>query len=73
MTWTIPSPRGPTHEIGGRSTPAAFVHGLFITLEGAAAIAAAGALVAAVLVRPQVDRRAATLPLEGRHDRRVIT
>jgi predicted MFS family arabinose efflux permease len=55
-----------THEIGGRSTPAAFVHGFSVTLEVAAAIAAAGALVAAALVRPHVDRRAAALPMEGR-------
>jgi EmrB/QacA subfamily drug resistance transporter len=40
------------HEIGGRSTPAAFVHGFSIALEVAAAIALAGALVAVALVRP---------------------
>ena len=46
------------HEIGGRPTPAAFVHGLSVALQVAAAIAVAGALVAAVLVRPHVDRGA---------------
>jgi predicted MFS family arabinose efflux permease len=46
------------HEIGGRSTPAAFVSGLSVALEVAAAIAVAGALVAAVLMRPHVDRGA---------------
>jgi len=46
------------HEIGGRPTPTAFVHGLSVALEVAAAIAVAGALVAAVLVRPHVDRGA---------------
>ncbi len=43
------------HEAGGRSTPAAFVHGLSVTLEVGAAIAVAGALVAVALVRPHVD------------------
>jgi MFS family permease len=47
------------HEAGGRSTPAAFVHGLSVTLEVGAAIAVAGALVAVALVRPHVDRGAA--------------
>jgi EmrB/QacA subfamily drug resistance transporter len=47
------------HEAGGRSTPAAFVHGLSVTLEVAAAIAVAGALVAVALVRPHVDGGAA--------------
>jgi EmrB/QacA subfamily drug resistance transporter len=46
------------HEAGGRSTPAAFVHGLSVTLEVGAAIAVAGALVAVALVRPHVDRGA---------------
>jgi MFS family permease len=46
------------HEIGGRPTPAAFVHGLSVALVVAAAIAAAGAVIAAVLVRPHVDRGA---------------
>jgi EmrB/QacA subfamily drug resistance transporter len=44
-----------SHEIGGRSTPTVFVHGLSVALEVAAAIAAVGALVAAALVRPHVD------------------
>ena len=46
------------HEIGGRSTPAAFVHGLSVSLEVGAAVAVVGVLVAAVLVRPHVDRGA---------------
>src|SRR5215218_557673 len=43
------------HEIGGRPTPTAFVHGLSVSLEVAAAIAFAGALVALALVRPHAD------------------
>jgi EmrB/QacA subfamily drug resistance transporter len=45
-----------THEVGGRSTPAAFVDGFSVALEVAAAIALVGALVAVALVRPHVDR-----------------
>jgi EmrB/QacA subfamily drug resistance transporter len=44
------------HEIGGRQTPEAFVHGLSVALEVAAVIAMAGALVAAATVRTHVDR-----------------
>jgi MFS family permease len=44
------------HEIGGRQTPEAFVHGLSVALEVAAAIAVAGALVAVATVRTHVDR-----------------
>jgi hypothetical protein len=44
------------HEIGGRQTPEAFVHGLSIALEVAAVIALAGAVVAAATVRTHVDR-----------------
>jgi hypothetical protein len=39
------------HQIGGRRTPEAFVHGLSTALLVAAGIAFAGAVVAAVLVR----------------------
>jgi EmrB/QacA subfamily drug resistance transporter len=44
------------HEIGGRQTPQAFVHGLSVALEVAAAIALAGAVVAAATVRTHIDR-----------------
>jgi EmrB/QacA subfamily drug resistance transporter len=44
------------HEIGGRQTPEAFVHGLSMALEVAAVIALAGAVVAAATVRTHVDR-----------------
>ena len=54
------------HEIGGRSTPVAFVHGLSVALEVAAAIAVAGALIAAALVRPHVDRDAPNAHSPGR-------
>jgi EmrB/QacA subfamily drug resistance transporter len=50
------------HEIGGRRTPAAFVHGLSVALEVGAAIALLGALVAAVLVRPHVEAAPLTRP-----------
>jgi EmrB/QacA subfamily drug resistance transporter len=43
------------HEIGGRQTPQAFVHGLSVALEVAAAIALAGAVIAAATVRTHVD------------------
>jgi EmrB/QacA subfamily drug resistance transporter len=43
------------HEIGGRRTPEAFVHGLSVALEVAALIALAGAAVAAATVRTHVD------------------
>jgi EmrB/QacA subfamily drug resistance transporter len=43
------------HEIGGHSTPPAFVHGLSVALHVGAAIALAGALVALALVRPHGD------------------
>jgi EmrB/QacA subfamily drug resistance transporter len=43
------------HEIGGRQTPEAFVHGLSVALEVAAVIALAGAAVAAATVRTHVD------------------
>jgi EmrB/QacA subfamily drug resistance transporter len=42
------------HEIGGRQTPQAFVHGLSVALEVAAVIALAGAVVAAAAVRTHV-------------------
>jgi EmrB/QacA subfamily drug resistance transporter len=44
-----------THEIGGRQTPQAFVHGLSVALEVAAVIALVGAAVAAAAVRTHVD------------------
>jgi EmrB/QacA subfamily drug resistance transporter len=44
-----------THEIGGRQTPQAFVHGLSVALEVAAVIALAGAVVAAAAVRTHVE------------------
>jgi EmrB/QacA subfamily drug resistance transporter len=44
------------HEIGGRQTPQAFVHGLSVALEVAAAIAVAGAVIAAAMVRTHVER-----------------
>jgi hypothetical protein len=44
------------HEIGGRQTPQAFVHGLSIALVVAAAIAVAGALAAVMLVRTHARR-----------------
>jgi predicted MFS family arabinose efflux permease len=43
------------HEIGGRQTPQAFVHGLSVALEVAAAIAVAGAVIAAAMVRTHVE------------------
>jgi EmrB/QacA subfamily drug resistance transporter len=43
-----------THEIGGRSTPTAFVDGLSVALEVGAGIAVVGALIAFALVRPHV-------------------
>jgi EmrB/QacA subfamily drug resistance transporter len=43
------------HEIGGRQTPEAFVHGLSVALVVAAAVALAGAVVAAATVRTHVD------------------
>jgi MFS family permease len=58
-----------THEIGGRATPAAFVHGLSVALEVAAAIAVVAAIVAAALVRPHLDLGALSGPAasaEGR-------
>ena len=45
-----------THEIGGSRTPEAFVHGLSVSLEIAAAIAVAGAVVAVTTVRAHVER-----------------
>jgi len=42
------------HEIGGRQTPQAFVHGLSIALEVAAVIAVAGAVVAVAMIRSHV-------------------
>ena len=45
-----------THEIGGSRTPEAFVHGLSVSLEIAAAIAAVGAIVAVATVRAHVER-----------------
>jgi EmrB/QacA subfamily drug resistance transporter len=59
------------HEIGGRSTPAAFVHGLSVALEVAAAIAVAGAIAAAALVRPHVDRGAPDARTRRRDDERA--
>jgi len=44
-----------THEIGGRQTPQAFVHGLSVALEVGAVIALAGAAVAATMVRTHVE------------------
>jgi EmrB/QacA subfamily drug resistance transporter len=58
------------HEIGGRQTPAAFVHGLSVALEVAAAIAVAGALIAAVMVRPHVGRDAPNVHGLGRASER---
>jgi EmrB/QacA subfamily drug resistance transporter len=57
------------HEIGGRRTPEAFVHGLSVALQVGAAIAIAGALVALVAVRTHVDRGAfgARAPLVASH------
>jgi predicted MFS family arabinose efflux permease len=46
------------HEIGRQRTPEAFVHGLSVSLEVAAAIAIAGALVAVATVRAHVRRSA---------------
>jgi EmrB/QacA subfamily drug resistance transporter len=43
------------HEVAGRSTPEAFVHGLSVALVVASGIALAGALVAGVLVRSHVE------------------
>jgi EmrB/QacA subfamily drug resistance transporter len=43
------------HEIGGRQTAAAFVHGLSVALVVAACIALAGAVAAAVLVRSHAE------------------
>jgi EmrB/QacA subfamily drug resistance transporter len=43
------------HEIGGRQTPEAFVHGLSVALEVAAVIALAGAAIAAATIRTHVD------------------
>jgi len=54
-----------THEIGGRSTPTAFVHALSVSLEVGAAIALAGALVAVVLVRPHVEPGPLSFPASG--------
>jgi hypothetical protein len=42
------------HEVGGRASPEAFVHGLSVALDVSGAIALAGALVALALVRPPV-------------------
>jgi EmrB/QacA subfamily drug resistance transporter len=50
------------HEIGGQRRPEAFVHGLSVSLEVAAAIAIAGALVAVVTVRAHVRRGAPEAP-----------
>jgi hypothetical protein len=49
-----------THEIGGRQTPQAFVHGLSIALEVAAVIAIAGAVVAAATIRSHVGHAEVT-------------
>jgi EmrB/QacA subfamily drug resistance transporter len=43
------------HEVAGRATPAAFVHGLSVALIVAAAIALAGAVAAAALVRSHAE------------------
>jgi EmrB/QacA subfamily drug resistance transporter len=43
------------HEIGGHQTPNAFVHGLSVALEVGAAIALAGAVAAATMIRTHVD------------------
>jgi hypothetical protein len=45
------------HEIGGRTTPQAFVHGLSTALVVAAAIALAGAVAAVLLVRSHAESR----------------
>jgi EmrB/QacA subfamily drug resistance transporter len=50
------------HEIGGQRAPAAFVHGLSVSLEVAAAIAIAGALVAVITVRAHVHHDAPEAP-----------
>jgi EmrB/QacA subfamily drug resistance transporter len=57
------------HQIGGRRTPQAFVHGLSTALLVAAGIAFAGALVAALLVRPhelgEADEREGEVVVEA--------
>ena len=50
------------HEIGGQQSPEAFVHGLSVSLEVAAAIAMVGALVALVTVRAHARRGAPESP-----------
>jgi EmrB/QacA subfamily drug resistance transporter len=57
------------HEIGGRQTPAAFVHGLSVALEVGAVIALAGAVVAAAMVRTHVEH--ADVKLDGANARRA--
>jgi EmrB/QacA subfamily drug resistance transporter len=59
------------HEIGGRQTPQAFVHGLSLALEVGAVIALAGAVVAAVAVRTHVDPADAPAQAPGRAVRRL--
>jgi EmrB/QacA subfamily drug resistance transporter len=54
------------HEIAGSHAPEAFVHGLSVALEVAAAIALAGAVVAVSLVRTHAHGRPEEPPVEGR-------
>jgi EmrB/QacA subfamily drug resistance transporter len=53
------------HEIAGQRSPEAFVHGLSVSLEVAAAIAIAAALIALVTVRPHVRRGAPESPAQA--------
>ena len=57
------------HEIGGSQAPETFVHGLSVSLLVAAAIAFAGAVVAATLVRSHADPSPAKEPRVGRVQR----
>jgi NAD/NADP transhydrogenase alpha subunit len=59
------------HEIGGRQTPEAFVHGLSVALEVAAVIALAGAVVAAAMVRTHVEQAEAGAQAPARTLRRL--
>ena len=64
------------HELGGRTTPEAFVHGLSIALPVAAGIAFAGAIAAASLVRTHSDvssaRHGRTVAREAKLLRNVV-
>jgi hypothetical protein len=54
------------HEIAGSRAPQAFVHGLSVALEVAAAIALAGAIAAVSLVRTHAHSEPAEPSVEGR-------